>query len=209
MKRRRCFVCPLVAFVLIALLGGCFGTTPPSRFYTLSPREFHGSSSSGEGDTIVQVGPVTIPSNLDRRQIVTRSGRNEIVLAEFDLWGGSLDDEITRFLVIDLTERLSSKRIAVTPWKSVPMADVLTPYRIPISIDRFDGAPGESVLLIGTWGVVKKNDRADTILVARESMIIEQVAGKNYSSLVAAMGKALQKLGEEIAESIVTLSELK
>lgn len=209
MKSKKCIIYLLVALVQIALLGGCFGTSPPSRFYTLSPREFHGISSSDEVGVIVRVGPITIPSYLDRRQIVTRSGRNEILLAEYDRWGGSLDDEVTRFLVIDLTERLSPKRIAVAPWMSVPMADILTPYRIPINIDRFDGTPGESVVLIATWGVIKKKDRADTTLIARESAITERVGAKDYPALVAAMGKALQRLGKEIAESIETLSEMK
>jgi uncharacterized lipoprotein YmbA len=207
MHRRRRIIYPLVAVGLIVLLGGCFGSTPPSRFYTLSPREDTGISASGGVSVFVRLGPVNLPSYLDRRQIVTRSGQNEILLAEYERWGGSLDDEITRLLVNGLTVRLAPKGIAVAPWTSVPMAEAATLYRIPISIDRFDGAPGETVFLNATWAVIKKKDRGENPLVVRESTITEKVAGTDYASLVAAMGKAVDKLGNEIAESLAALNE--
>jgi uncharacterized protein len=207
MHRRRCIIYPLLTAALIVLLGGCFGSTPPSRFYTLSPREDTGISASGGVSVFVRLGPVSLPSYLDRRQIVTRSGQNEILFAEYDRWGGSLDDEITRQLVAGLTVRLAPKGIAVVPWTSVPMAAAPTLYHIPISIDRFDGTPGESVFLNATWAVIKKKDKRENPLVVRESTITEKVTGTDYESLVAAMGKAVDKLGNEIVESLAVMNE--
>ncbi len=82
----------LVAVGTIALLGGCFGSSPSSRFYTLMPHETRGISAAEGMEVVVRVGPVTIPSYLDRRQIVTSNGRNGIEIAEYERWGGSLDD---------------------------------------------------------------------------------------------------------------------
>jgi uncharacterized lipoprotein YmbA len=156
---------------------------------------------------IIRVGPVTLPSYLDRRQIVTRSGQNEIDLAEFDRWGGSLDEEITRLLVISLTRQLASKGITVVPWSSVNLANAPLLYRIPVNLSRFDGALGETVVLNASWGVLFKKDKEENPLVIRESMITEVVGGNDYASLVAAMGKVVERLGKEIAESITTLKE--
>jgi uncharacterized lipoprotein YmbA len=196
-----------LAATLLVLLGGCFGTSPPSRFYSLTSRETQSIVASEKVDVIVRVGPVMIPSYLDRRQIVIRSGRNEVELAEYDLWAGTLDDEVTRLLVNTLAVRLGSQRLSVVPWQSISLADAPETYRIPVSIDRFDGTPGEKVVLNASWALIGKKDKQEITFIARESTIIESVEGKDYASLVAAMGKAVDRLGKEMSESIATLAE--
>jgi uncharacterized protein len=206
MDRIRRIIYLLVSIGLTVSLGGCFGTTPPSRFYTLTPRVDSGVPASEGVGVIVRVGPVNLPSYLDRRQIVTRSGQNEIILAEFDRWGGSLDEEITRLLVITLTRQLASKGISVVPWSSVNLANAPFLYRIPVNLSRFDGAPGETIVLNASWGVLFKKDKEENPLVIRESTITEVVGGNDYASLVVAMGKAVERLGKEIAETVTTLN---
>lgn len=207
MKNRT--VCLLVVVVMVAVLGGCFGTSPGARFYTLTPRESRAVSFPERDAVLVRVGPVSIPTYIDRPQIVTRSGGNEILLAEYDRWSGALDDEVTRLLVNDLTERLSAKGYAFIPWSSVPMADTSLTYRIPVGIERFDGAPGEAVVLQASWGIFRKQDNQETMLMTRVSVITEPVTGKDYASLVAAMGKATDRLAAEMAESLAGLGEQK
>lgn len=197
----------LVAVGAIALLGGCFGSSPSSRFYTLTPHENRGLSAAEGMEAVVRVGPVSIPSYLDRRQIVTRNGRNGIEIAEFDRWGGSLDEEIIRLLVNDLSAHLAVKGISVAPWRSVTLADAPTVYRIPLSIDRFDGVLGETVVLNASWAVVVKKDKQENVIMARESTITETVAGKGYDAFVSALGKTVEKLGKEIADSLAAQDE--
>lgn len=205
MTTKRCVLFPLIVCGLTAMLAGCFGTSPPSRFYTLAPVENRSTSLTSRLDAIVIVGPITIPDYLDRKQIVTRSGRNRIVLAEFDRWGGSLDGEITRVLVAGLADRLVSRRIAVFPWRSAPLVDVRTAYRIPVSVARFDGTPGEKVILNAAWEVFVKSDEQEEFLFTTESTVTEEIKGKSYEALVAAMGKAVERLGKEMADSVVAV----
>jgi len=202
MNLRHRILYPLFAVCMIALLGGCFGTSPSSRFYTLTPRDSRGISASGGVEVVVRVGPVAIPSYLDRQQIVTRSGSNEVVISEYERWGGTLDDEITRLLVNDIAVRLAPKGISVVPWRSISLAEAPTLYRIPVGIDRFDGAPGETVVLNASWAVIMKKDKQETPLVVRESTITEAVGGKSYDALVAAMGKAVDRLAGEMSNAI-------
>jgi uncharacterized lipoprotein YmbA len=202
MTIKRCVVFLLIVCGLTVLLSGCFGTSPPSRFYTLAPLENRGASLNARPDAVVVVGPVSIPDYLDSRQIVTRSGRNEIVLAEFDRWGGSLDGEITRVLAACLADRLASGRIAVFPWRSAPLADVRTTYRIPVSVARFDGTPGVQVVLNAGWEVFEKSDGQEKSLFTTESTITAEIEGKGYEALVAAMGNAVERLGKEMADRV-------
>jgi uncharacterized lipoprotein YmbA len=199
----------LMGFVPQVLLTGCFGTSPTSRFYTLTPQDRPAAPFARASALEVSVGPVEIPRYLDRRQIVTRSGRNEIVLAEYDRWGGYLGDEITGLLVADLAKRLAPMGFAVLPWRSTPVAAINTNYRIPVRVSRFDGSPGGSVVLTASWSLIKQLDKKEETIIAMESTIIEEVTGKDYGALVAAMGTAVERLGKEMSDSLVAAVEAK
>lgn len=206
MNQKQYTIFLLIASAFLVIFGGCFGTSPPSRFYTLTPLETRKPSVNTGLDVAVMVGPVRIPDYLDRRQIMTRSGRNELVLAEFDRWGGSLDGEISRVLVAGLGEHLAPMSIAVLPWRSSSLADARRIYRIPITVSRFDGTPGESVVLNAGWSVTVKEAKQEETLLVRESTITEEVRGKDYGALVAAMGRAVDRLGKEISDNIIILN---
>ncbi len=206
MNTRKRIISTLVAIGVTAFLGGCFGSSPSSRFYTLTSHEFRGGSVDEGTEVVVGVGPVGIPSYLDRRQIVTRNGRNGIEIAEYERWGGSFDDEIIRLLVNDLAARLAGKGITVVPWRSVTLAESPTVYRIPFSIDRFDGVLGGTVVLNATWAVFVKKGKQEKVIMVRESSITETVAGKGYDALVSAMGTAVKNLGKEMADGLQSVA---
>ncbi len=195
------FVCGM-----LPALSGCFGSSQSSRFYTLTTPKEQGGPSPARLDRLVAVGPVNIPDYLDRNQIVTRSGGNEIFLAEFDRWGGPLDGEITRALVSCLSDQLKSRHVAVIPWRSAPGSETSVMFRIPVNVLRFDGTPGGKVVLDATWGVFVKGERLETPVFATESIITEDVNGRGYDALVAAMGNAVERLAKEMADSIIKIS---
>ena len=72
------------------------------------------SEAAGKEETI-GVGPVSIPDSLDRSQIVTLSGGNEVIIAEFDRWYGSCRDEIARVMTENLSALLPSQRVVSMP----------------------------------------------------------------------------------------------
>lgn len=205
MTAKRFTIHLLIVCFLPAVLGGCFGRSPSPRFYTLTPPESGGTPEPAGLETAVAIGPVTIPDYLDRKEIVTRSGRNEIALAEFDRWGGPLEGEISRVLVAALAARLSPARIAVFPWRSVYLANARTVYRIPVTVARFDGTPGEKVVLTAVWGVFVRGEKRETGLHAKESTVTEAVGDKSYGALVAAMERAVERIGKEMADSVMAV----
>src|SRR4029453_549757 len=87
--------------VALLVLSGCLGSTPPTQFYLLPPRPSGDTAppaSAGPRDLTLAVGPVTVPPYLDRPQIVTRTSRAKLALADFDQWAGPLADTIARVL---------------------------------------------------------------------------------------------------------------
>ncbi|OPY76107.1 MAG: hypothetical protein A4E64_01658 [Syntrophorhabdus sp. PtaU1.Bin058] len=180
------------------LAAGC-GTSAPSRFYTLNSLKSAGPVQGPAGEnaeTIVRIGPVNIPDYVDRPQIVTRTGQNEIRVAEFDRWGGSLRNDISRVLIEDLSSILAAGRITVVSWKQyAPGA-----YRVPLTISRLDVTPGGNLYLKVQWSIIDKDGK--TVAAIRESDISRPVNGTEYSAAVIAISDALADLSREVAASI-------
>ena len=86
------------------LLGLEACTSTPSRFYvlsSLSASETIAATAATQGP-VIGVGPITLPKYLDRPQIVTRAGSNQLALAEFDRWAEPLQDNVARVLAENL-----------------------------------------------------------------------------------------------------------
>jgi len=76
--------------IVVVLAAGC-GSTPASRFYTLSATP---ASAGPSSDLSVAVGPVTVPGVVDRPQIVVSAGPNQVRLDEFNRWASPLQSNI-------------------------------------------------------------------------------------------------------------------
>lgn len=202
MLQTRIGTIPLVAVVLAALIAGC-STTKPSRFYTLSA-----PSELGTGTTTMQteygaigLGPVSIPQYLDRPQIVTTEGPNRYEFAEFDRWGGTLKDNLSRTLAEDLTRLIPSARISTPPWRRVIPVD----FQIPIDVIQFDGVLGEKVIFIAQWQVLSAD--GGTLLLSKRSSFTEAVSGTSYEDMVAAQSRTVADLAREIAGALENLKK--
>ena len=200
---------PALACCLLSLAGCLGGPSPPSRFFTLTPLRTSSGITATSPEKLLAVGPVIIPDYLDRQQIVTRSGANELVIAEFNRWGGSLSNDISRALIAALSARMESGGYTVLPWQAVPPATIQTAYRIPVVISRFDGVPGKDVVLNAKWQLLRKQKLNEQSLLAKEVTILEPTRGESIEELVAAMGRALQKFGVALSDSIAAQSTVK
>lgn len=194
------------AFLVLAscVLAGCVGSSQSARFYTLSsasPVEAARTSGMAE-PVLVAVGPLRIPEYLDRPQIITRTGQNELVLSEFQRWGGSLESELKRVITDNVGKRLGPD-YAVVNWPSVGIGNLQFAYRVSIDILQFEKITEHDVALKAQWGVMKK-DSSEQLLV-RSSSINEPISGPDYDALVAAMSRAAAKLSGEIAAAVSTL----
>ena len=197
---RRTFV-PLLAVCLATLLG-C-ATTTPSRFYTLTPMK--GSDASAgvipvEEGAVLALGPVRLPEYLDRPQIATRSEGNEVRLHETERWAGSLQEDVSRVLVENLSALLAGKRVAVVRWTS--MMQTMAPFRnrLAIEILRFEGPVGGTVVLKARYALLGADGKK--VISAGESTVREPAGGSDYESLVAAMSRALAAFSKEIAAAV-------
>jgi uncharacterized lipoprotein YmbA len=133
---------------------------------------------------------------LDQSKLVTRTGDNKLVKAEFDLWAGSFKDNVTNVLAENIGFLVPTERIYIHPWRrSVPVE-----FQIVLDVVRCDGQMGEDALLVARWTLLSGQDKK--LLAASRSSIREPVEGSGYASVVAAQSRALTKLSNEIVMAI-------
>lgn len=195
----------VLAMGCLLMSGAGCASSAPSRFYQLSSLANEGPTpvqNSPEQSVIVVVGPVRIPDYLDRPQIVTRSGRNELRFAEFDRWAGSLEKDIVRVLVENISTLLPVESFFVTTWVSGGRLPESPSYRVEVSIIRFEGTPGRSVQMKVQWAIFDKDGK---LLSKKDSNISEEVHDATYDAFVAALSDALAGLSRDIAGAIQSL----
>jgi uncharacterized lipoprotein YmbA len=195
-------------FVTVLLVGAGCVRSAPSTFYLLNPVKPANEVSqknSMEQTVIIAVGPLRIPDYLDRPQIVTRSGKNKLKLAEFERWAGSLDQDISRVLVENISGLLPEGSPYVMRWYPSKQIDIAPLLRVEVNIIRFDGVLGKSVMIRALWTIFDKDGK---MLLQKESAIGENVDGGGYDSLVKAMSNALGVLSRDIANAITSLKEI-
>lgn len=189
----------LTACLLAAVLSGCFGHSRPIAFYALSSMPRPAGTTSGAPGTVVAVYPAVIPAAIDRPQLVTRADDNQIALSEFNRWGGTLKDEISRVLRENLGILLAERRVTV-------MSDNLAldpAYFVAVTFNRFDGRLGDSAWLNAAWTI--RDPRNKKTLAMKTSIIEEKALGPGYAELVAAQSRVLETLSREIAGELSAL----
>ena len=181
---------------LLVLLTAC-GTSPKTNFYILQAQQ-----ASALTSTDISQGPaiglweVKLPDFLDRSQIVTRTGQFEIDVADFHWWAGSLKKNVTLVLASELSQRLQTDQVVISPWAHHHKND----YQIKVYLERFDGTLGGEVELRGVWSLLDATGRKE--LSSEGFAFKAKAADKTYKEMVAALSQLTMKLAEQMANYI-------
>ena len=197
MTRRaaRRFVMAVAAGLALAALGGC-GTSPATRLYTLaSIAESRGDRASPSDAIVIGIRAVTLPEELDRPEIVTRTGPNTVQLAEFDQWSAPLRDSVMRVIGQDLTVLLSGDRVAVYPWPPGTSVD----RELVVQVTRFDGQLGGRCVLHAQWQMLTRRGTR-SVITGRSTL--NDACGSDYAAFAATQSRLLATLSAEIARAI-------
>jgi len=185
----------VVVSAVLAILGAGCSSTPPARFYTLSPTSAPAAASS---ELSVAVGPVAVPAAVDRPQIVVSLGPNRVWLDEFNRWAAPLQDDIARVVAENLAAMLGTPRVAVSP----KILSAGMEYRAVIEVQRFDSAPGDAATVDYVWTVTRARDGKTQ--TGRMSMR-EATTAPGYEGLAAAHSRAVTRLCRDIADAALAL----
>jgi uncharacterized lipoprotein YmbA len=201
-KGKRFISRAVIITIAIVLLTGCRSASPPVKFYTLNPVIEPSEGQTGTNvrqNLAVGVGPMEIPKSIDRPQLVTRTAPNTLFVDEFHRWAGSLQEDFIRVLTANLSILLKTNQVTAYPWEDYFRPD----YRIFLDVHRFDGLPGDRIVLDVTCTITDREGlRA---LFVHESKIQEPVPATEFGALVSAQNKTIAKLSRELAQIIIKL----
>lgn len=182
----------LLPISVCILLSSCI-STPPTQFYVLEPLNEHTSSTSTDQKRRIGIGPVSLPTLLERKQIVTRIPDNSVQIAEFHQWATPLKDNVAQVLTHNLAILQADDLIRTYPWTAYGNVD----YRIIIDITRFDTRPGQSVNLEANWAIMNEKDHS--LLSNGHSKIERPLQDPSYPATVKALNKILGEFSRELS----------
>jgi uncharacterized lipoprotein YmbA len=181
----------IIQALSIALVAaGC--ASAPARFYTLASTAT--TSDAPAARYAVIVGPVTIPSSVDRPEFVVQVAPNQVEIDEFNRWAAPLGNGIARAVAGDLAVLLGTRDVAVAP-----LANFNPAYRVTIDVQQFESIPGQTVRIDAVWAV---HATASGKTRSGHTLASEAVQGPSYDALAAAHSRALATLSTDIAAAI-------
>jgi uncharacterized protein len=184
-----------IVTVLASLVAAGCGSSPPSRFYTLTSVAPAARSASleprtvspGTASALLVLGRLTLPSVLDRPEIVTRLSATRIDYSDVRRWAAPLDQMARQVLSDDLASRTG---------RPATMTDG-TPLVLALEISQFDADPSGQVTLDTRWAVTAA--ARDTPTMPAEHADLQVLPGPGDSADVAAtMSRALAMLADRI-----------
>lgn len=187
----------LRACLVLAALAGC-ALSQPTRYYTLSTATEPAGAPVAARGLVIGFGPLTLPPYLDRPDIVTRVGPNEMRLGDFSQWAEPLEPLLTRIMAEDLYRLLGADDVIPIPQRGdLPLDRV-----VEVDLTRFDADEAGEVQLDARWRVFHGD--GDSLVASGRSQVVERGAAvPDYDAIVAAMSRAVGQLSAEIAAAIV------
>ncbi len=167
----------------MGLLPGCKSATV--HLYTLLPSAAEQTSTGTASKRFVIAG-LSVPREVDRRELVVRQSAYEIRLLENDHWAAPLRDEVRQVLVLNLQHALKTPSAAST--------DASSPTLIWINIRAWD-ATSRVVSLTAEWRL--RREEPDAFDIRCESTWVEKTSG-DVDDLVRADRTLLEALVQPI-----------
>ncbi|NOT11904.1 MAG: membrane integrity-associated transporter subunit PqiC [Methylococcaceae bacterium] len=186
---------------LSTLLTACV-SAPPTHFYVLEAKSLSGAVAAHDTKiSVIGIGPLSIPTLLDRKQIITRSGQNTVQIAEFHQWAAPLHDSMIEVITQNVTSLQSRHVIRSYPWSAYGAVN----YRVIIDIDRFDTKPGSAVVLQARWAIMNEIDHV--VLANHHSSIEHALKDTTFSATVKALSGVLYEFSQQISQALDDLKQ--
>ena len=180
------------ALALILMLTGCslpaqFKPSPSVRYYVLSSPLPPSSSSEAPS---IGVLPVTLPGYLMRQQIVVRNGDGvNITVSDFDRWGESLGQGISRVLC----DSLAVRGVSALPLRTGAKVN----EKLMLDVRRLDGPIGGNATLDVVWRLQRDGE-----VLTSGHIVKTRPAGDSLESMVESLSLLVQDLADEIAARV-------
>jgi uncharacterized lipoprotein YmbA len=171
---------------------GC--TSAPVRYYTLTPPPERNAPPTAATPAI-DVRIVHATPQLNRTELMIRSGPTEVMFLENEKWAAPVDDEIKHALRLELQRRLSHTAV---------LAPDVTKLTLDIDVQHFDAELGRYALLEASWKATLYSTAgpATGTWTASCAFRAEQRINAGYAEIVAGYQREIAALADAIVAAL-------
>ncbi len=181
----------LIALATVALLSGCGGTK--DQYFRLTAS---GPATTKTTGLAVGLGPLILPTYVDRAELVFQSGPNQFEIPAKVRWAGALQDNFGQVLATDIGRHLGSGNIVANP----APGDTRFRYRVSVTVRQFHAISGQGAILDATWRVEDATTRQ--VLRNGSENFHSTINGDGYAPVVAAESDLVEQLATSISRSL-------
>lgn len=181
--------------IIASLLLGACGSSPPVRYFSLSPSQPHQDQDTA---IVLGLGPLRVPEYLNRSQLVTRGNGSELEVHEFSRWAEPLDSALHRVLSADVDSIMDNVAVYPFPWETLVNKQVH--YRLLGDIMRFEADRTGRVVLEVQWGVTSVESSEPVVAAQRATYEAQSGSADDPAAITAAMNDALAQFGRDVAD---------
>lgn len=171
---------------------GC--TSAPVRYYTLIPAPAAQTWPASKISPAIDVRIVRTPPQLNRSELMVRTGPTEVTLLENERWASPVNDEIKDALRLEVQRRLS---------RVTGLRPALTRLTLYIDVQQLEAELGRYALLEASWSAVSSMPGRPSDGVTAASCTFR--ANEKIAAGYPAMVEGYQREIAALADAIVTV----
>ena len=196
----------LAAAAMVLAQSGCNVAQPaqddPTRYFVLSDPAVPAGLSPSAAGARIGLRSIRLESYLRRREIVVRTGENEVEFRDFRRWAEPLDTAVARVLRAKLQALPGVAQVVTEPFP----VDLDRDYDVTVEVRRCEGlasrsghyaASFEATIEVSTTGSSPR-------VIARRAFSAPDAAwdGSDFDRLAALLSADVAGLGQEIAGAL-------
>jgi uncharacterized lipoprotein YmbA len=167
---------------------GC--TSAPVRYYTLTPPPAKAWPAS-ETTPAIEVRVVHVPPQLNRSELMVRTGTTELTLLENERWASPVNDEIKNAVRLELQRRLS---------RMTGLRPAFTKLKLDIDVQHLEAELGRHALLEATWSatISATDQQSNGARVTTCSFQADEKIRTGYAGIVEGYQREIAALADAI-----------
>jgi len=173
---------------LVSVSVGC--TSAPVRYYTLTPPPDKTLPAS-ETTLAIDVRLHHIPPQLNRAELIVRTGPTEVTLLENERWASPVNDQIKDALRLELQRRLG---------RITGLRPVATKLTLDIDVQQLEAELGQYALLEASWSATlsAKGQRSNVVLAVTCTFQADEKIHAGYAGIVEGYQREIAALADVI-----------
>lgn len=200
---------PLVPFAVASLLGllaACNLVAPaeddPTRYFILSDPASAAVQPPSAGAVRIGLREIKLESYLRKKEMVVRTGENEVEFRDFRRWAEPLDAAIARVLRLGLLESPGVAQVLTSPFPIEQGRD----YDVAIDVRRCEGEMTASGKYVASFSATVEITATgtDPHVVSRKLFTAPEAAwdGKDFDRLASLLSADVAALGQEVLAAV-------